>query len=394
MKILFFIGNGAFVHSVGGAEKVACNMANDLVLRGHEIVIVSNDIESGVPVYPLDERIRLINLNGTGKKLYRISRFQRLLREITRPIQDTWLGWFLRHTEMRRRGRFFAPKMKSVLDCEKPDIVLCFFYEDLYLLPFFETGPTVPVIQMFHGPPSRTLRYSCPRLTRMLCQCSAVQVLLPSFVRELERFGIRNISVIPNWANEYEKEVEYRGTEKGQILYVGRISKEKRPHLLIQAFALIARKHPHWTLDLYGTGKGRYYDFVMSLIQSSGLDGQIIYHGITNRVEEAMRASDIFAFPSEFEGFCLALADAMSIGLPAVGFQGVLAVGELIQDQQNGLLAENGIQSFAEKLEILIENPELRAFLGRNARQFAASFNQKEIMDSWEKLMKKIAADD
>lgn len=45
-----------------------------------------------------------------------------------------------------------------------------------------------------------------------------------------------------------------------------------------------------------------------------------------------------FAFPSAYEGFGLSLAEAMSMGLPAVGYKSCSAVNELIVDGKNGFV--------------------------------------------------------
>ena len=58
--------------------------------------------------------------------------------------------------------------------------------------------------------------------------------------------------------------------------------------------------------------------------------------GSTNDVPDVLRQGDIFAFPSAYEGFGLSLAEAMSMGLPAVGYKSCSAVNELIVDGKNG----------------------------------------------------------
>lgn len=55
------------VNSTGGAEKVLCNMANEFVKRGHEICIVCCDPIDGIPFFYLDNRVKFINLNASGK---------------------------------------------------------------------------------------------------------------------------------------------------------------------------------------------------------------------------------------------------------------------------------------------------------------------------------------
>ena len=59
--------------------------------------------------------------------------------------------------------------------------------------------------------------------------------------------------------------------------------------------------------------------------------------------------ASVCAFPSKYEGFPLALTEAMSAGLPCVGFKSCTGVNGLIVDGENGFLVEDGICDFAKK---------------------------------------------
>ena len=56
------------VNSAGGAERVFCNMANELVSRGYDVYAVCCDWEQGKPFYELDEQVKFINIDGSGKQ--------------------------------------------------------------------------------------------------------------------------------------------------------------------------------------------------------------------------------------------------------------------------------------------------------------------------------------
>lgn len=100
-----------------------------------------------------------------------------------------------------------------------------------------------------------------------------------------------------------------------------------------------------------------------------------------------MRQSDIFAFPSVHEGFGLAIAEAMSIGLPCVGLKTCSAVNELIVDGDNGFLAENFVEDFAAKLRLLMDDAELRARMGRAGHEMMKQYTPEKIWDQWEELI-------
>ena len=86
----------------------------------------------------------------------------------------------------------------------------------------------------------------------------------------------------------------------------------------------------------------------------------------------------------------LALIEAMAAGLPAVGYKSCPSVNELIIDGYNGFLCEDGINDFAEKLQILMSDLELRKKMGNNARETMKKFAPEKIWNQWELLINKV----
>lgn len=86
----------------------------------------------------------------------------------------------------------------------------------------------------------------------------------------------------------------------------------------------------------------------------------------------------------------LALIEAMSSGLPAIGYKSCPSVNELIIDGYNGFLCDDGIDDFAEKMKILMQNEELRKQMGQNAKESMKQFAPEKIWNQWEDLMKKV----
>ena len=82
-------------------------------------------------------------------------------------------------------------------------------------------------------------------------------------------------------------------------------------------------------------------------------------------MESKLKVADIFAFPSNSEAFGLALTEAMAAGLPAIGYKSCPAVNEIIIDGYNGFLCDDGVDDFAEKMKVLMQNEELRKQMGK-----------------------------
>lgn len=105
---------------------------------------------------------------------------------------------------------------------------------------------------------------------------------------------------------------------------------------------------------------------------------------------EKLNESSIFAFPSSSEGMPLALIEAMSVGLPAIGYKSCPSVNELIIDGYNGFLCDDGIDDFAEKMKILMQDERLRKKMGENARESMKQFAPEKIWNQWEALIKEV----
>ena len=198
------------------------------------------------------------------------------------------------------------------------------------------------------------------------------------------------IAVVGNVVPQYEEAAELaRAKEQYKILFIGRLVKKiKRPHLLIEAFSKLADTFPHWIVEIWGDGSNKSYQWMMkALIRRKRLSERIFFKGTTDDVASVLQTGDIFVFPSAFEGFSLALTEAMSMGLPAIGYKNGVSVNELIQDGINGLLAEDGANGLAQSMKTLMENQELRVRLGKAARASMRKYKASMIWAEWEELL-------
>ncbi|MBR2694467.1 MAG: glycosyltransferase [Thermoguttaceae bacterium] len=391
MKLLLFMGNGCFIDSFGGAEKVACEMANAFTRRGWSVTIVCNDLKPGRPAYPIRPEVNLINLNGTGKKLGSIPKRIKIGRELTRPLRGLGVSYFFDRVKEIEIAAFNGRLDRAIAETA-PDVILPFFIADLLAVTKCRSAERIPIVQMLHDTPEKAIGPPSTVIRNALDKTSCVQVLLESFLPGVRKCCDAETAVIPNAVPQYSGQVRYREEDARRIVNIARLEpKQKQQHLLIDAFALLADAFPNWTLHCYGADQdGKYRLELEQQIIGLGLQKRVFLEGVTNRVEETLLSADIFAFPSAWEGFGIALLEAMRVGLPVVGFRSAPAVGELVKDGENGLLADDGAAGFAAALRRLIQDASLRRRLGENARVFAERYAPENIWDQWEELLTRV----
>lgn len=112
--------------------------------------------------------------------------------------------------------------------------------------------------------------------------------------------------------------------------------------------------------------------------------------GITNDVINSIRKSSVFVLPSPSEGFSLALGEAMSLGLPCIGFKSAASINELIIDGFNGYLSDDGSDNLSNTLERIIIDDETRKKMGYNAVIVAKNYYPDIIFKCWEKVINNI----
>lgn len=176
------------------------------------------------------------------------------------------------------------------------------------------------------------------------------------------------------------------------LLYTGRLSKEKGLAWLIDAFALAAEGLPEAMLVLVGDGAMRETLEEQARVRDLGPE-RIRFTGrvAAAEVPDWLRAADAFALVSPNEGFSCALAEAMSVGLPAV-VSAIPANVQLIDDGVHGYTAPAGdVSATASAIQRLLSDAEGQRRMGKAARQrVVENYSLGQIVDRYESLFTEI----
>jgi glycosyltransferase involved in cell wall biosynthesis len=150
------------------------------------------------------------------------------------------------------------------------------------------------------------------------------------------------------------------------VVTVARLVWFKAIDILIEAAALVkSTTKVHFLV----VGDGVLRPRLQQLVEARGLNDRVRLLGERHDVAGLLALSDIFALPSASEGMPIAIMEAMAVGLPVVA-TAVDGTPELVLDGQTGTLVRPGDpRAFADALDPLLGNAELRQKLGQAGRQ-------------------------
>jgi len=214
--------------------------------------------------------------------------------------------------------------------------------------------------------------------------------------RDIERRTGRAVSVIPNPVSQVSTPANRgvsgdeppmrSGTDRRNLLAVGRLSPQKGFDLLLEAFACVAGHHANWDLTILGEGRSRAG--LTATIVARGLASRVSMPGFDSHVREAMRQADLFVLSSRFEGFPNVLLEAMSEGRACASFDCNTGPRELICHGENGwLVPAEDVPALAAALDVLMGDDGLRARLGAHAREVLTLYSLPAVLGQWNALL-------
>ncbi|HYI12561.1 MAG TPA: glycosyltransferase family 4 protein [Thermoanaerobaculia bacterium] len=369
----------------GGAERVAANMANYWAAKGWEVTILTTDFGGRSSCYSLHPRVTHLDLGSP--------RFNHLPIDLQGPAPIAGLidGCSESERAVLIPRTTAILKLREVISSTAPEVVIS--YMDLTNIRVLAAtrGLGLPVIvneqcdpnENFIGAEWELLR------RRLYPRASYVTVLTEESLDYFSSVaGIRG-RVIPNALTPpvFSSSDEMPRQKNGRLLLaMGRLDHQKGFDLLLRAFALVAEKHPDWTLEIVGEGPVRSY--LESSVQRHGLAGRVRLPGFTRRPFDAMRRADLFVLSSLDEGFGNVLLEAMACGIAVVSFDCPSGPRHIIRHGVDGILVPpRDAQAMAAALDGLMGDEAERKRLAAKAPEVAERFGAEKIMSMWEALI-------
>ncbi len=370
MKLVYCIGS---LSVKGGTEKVFANKANYFADHlGWEIHVLLNQ-GSEITAYDFSKKIIMHDMN--------INSF------LTKPVIPV--------LSFKAQIRKLKPVFRKKITTINPDVIIVLQHGiDDYIINKLELN--IPVVREFHYAQKATkvdlnnidnvfdkLR-ECLRLKRLFKLLNQYdQLVLLTRKDQIEGQYKTKTIVIPNTLEKItHTEKNYRVITKRAISVGSMHNNRKRFDVQIRVWAQVVKKYPDWKLDIFGDGP--YRSELQKLITNLNLQGSVRLRGTTDLIYKEYNSSDFFIFTSSAEGLPMVLLEAMSCGLPCVSFDCPEGPFDIIEDNVNGYLVENNNEAqMFEKIEKLINSPELVEQLGREARIHSNNFTPEFIIPKW-----------
>jgi len=167
--------------------------------------------------------------------------------------------------------------------------------------------------------------------------------------------------------------------ERPLVIFVGAVMKRKGVDVLMEAWRKVASRDERPVLlvvgpDSFDEAQSHLNEFARKTKEAAArlMPGRVVFMGMTDRVHEYLKASDIYVFPSRAEGMPASPLEAMSCGLPCVlAPMGGIAY-QVAEDGESGIIVrQDDPDALADAVLRLLEDPARAARLGRSARKRA-----------------------
>ena len=364
------------LYMAGGVERVLTLKANYFAEHfGYDITIILTEGKDKPLFYPLSNKIKVINLNIGFEKLWTCSFIRKIFVYL-------------------KKQRQFKKALTNELMRIRPDITISLLRREINFINDIKDGSRKIGELHVNRANYRNFEANDSNFIKSLFARFWMHSLVAK-LKKLDRFVVlteedkeawpelKNIRVIPDPLSFLP--TKYSELKEKRVIAVGRYVYQKGFDLLLQAWSKIEKLYPDWQLAIFGDGDRTPYENQMKALGIN--DNSCHLNGPTSNIQQEYINSSIFVFTSRFEGFGMVLVEAMACGLPVVSFDCPCGPKDIVKDNEDGILVENGnIEALCASLIRLMDDNSLRLIMSEAGQKNAKRFGIEQIAERWKSL--------
>ena len=369
------------LYIAGGVERVLTTKVNYLAAQSdkYDVTIILTDGAGREHFYKLHDNVKVVNLRIDFEELWALSFFRKI------PVY-------------LRKQRLYRRRLRDELMLLKPHITISTLRREINFLCDIHDG-SLKIGEMhvnrqnyrnFESNNSHWIKRLFAKwwMHRLLIKLKQLDKLVVLTNEDKHSWGdLPNVCVIPNPLPAIPN--KRCNLKEKRVIAVGRYTYQKGFDLLLQAWSRVETELPDWRLSIFGSGDRTPYRQLACDLRLD--DRRFELCDATDSIEEEYLQSSMFVFSSRFEGFGMALLEAMSYGLPSISFDCPCGPKDIINNGVDGVLVKTGdALELAQAITQLARDPEKMKLLSDYSIQTAQKYDIKAIGAQWEKLFNKI----
>lgn len=215
-------------------------------------------------------------------------------------------------------------------------------------------------------------------------------VVASSFTKTtLVENGVPGDKIMPNPygvdLQRFSTKQKRSGDRPFRFLFAGLVCARKGIPLLLKAWEALRQKNAElWIV-------GPMTPTAATRLSSNGRV-KILGKVPNSELATVMSESDVFVFPSYFEGFALVLLEAMACGLPVITTTATAGPDIITQGNDGWVIEPGNLDALVETMRFCLENRDRVAEMGVNARRTAERFSWDAYGDRWGEILKAVVS--
>lgn len=358
-----FVYDAVYPWVKGGAEKRIYELGRRLVQDGHEVHVYGVKWWDGADV-----------ISNEGMVLHGVCGKMELYKGSRRSISEALI---------------FSIKLIPHLVKERFDLIdTCVFpYFSCFSAKLVSILRREPLIFTWHevwgdywyeymGKPG----FAGKMIEMMVSKLASENIAVSGMTKNgMELLGVKNICIVPNGIDGKFISGIKPSIHKCDIIFVGRLIKEKNADVLIKAIGHAKKTMPGIKCHIIGDGPEK--EKLSQLVSGCGLENNVRFFGFMDHTEVIafIKSSKALVLPSGREGFGMVVIEAFSCGVPVVTVRSPRNAAIELVNEKTGFVVGLDARELGETICVLMKDAELRKEMSSAALEMAKAYDWDKI---------------